>query len=730
MRIAPLLLLALAFPAQAKGLDFFRLGVPKDLVPGVALIQLDVDAHSLITNGAPLKALAEQAHVDVTLIRPIALGWALVEVRRPGDDAIPTEAATLDLIARLAPHVKAAGPDKWMRALRVPNDPGLAQMWHFDIIHAQQAWDVTQGLSSQRIGIVDTGLVRSHEDVGNRAAGGFDFISNAQTANDGDGRDADFNDAGDACNGPASFHGTHVAGTIGATADNGVGVVGLNWNAGLVIARALGVCGGDLVDIGEAAVWLAGGHVDNVPDNTANKVSVMNLSLGSDGGCSGFEQQAVDFVNSQGTLFVAAAGNSGGAVGSPANCNGAVAVAAHGPQRELASYSSFGSEVAIVAPGGDEEQFGQAGGVLSSIGPSGNTYAFEEGTSMATPHVTGAISLLQALNASLTRAQILDILQSSGAACSGCGTKKALVLDAALAAVPGGGGPPPPPPPPPPDSDDNFEENDSFDAAVGGLACNTSLDLVAAAADQDWFLLPTSPGESIDISISSQNGADLDLYALNAPDNNAIVAQSNGSTGNEQIHIDGDGTTLHVLIDPFVDTQNNVQNTGPYTIALACSGAAPPPPVDPPPPPGEDDALEPNNTQDDAAQLFCQQDVDLVADDDDFYAVDVRAGDTLSAQITSGIPLAVQILSPGGAVLGEGTDTQTAHAADLAPGTVFVKVSPTGAHGTYHLKAACSGGSIGGSAHPVAARGGCSSAGGAAFPIAICLVFLAKRRRR
>ena len=102
------------------------------------------------------------------------------------------------------------------------------------------------------------------------------------------------------------------------------------------------------------------------------------------------------------SAFCFAAGNSAGPVGSPANCNGAVAVGAHGPQHELASYSSFGNEIAIVAPGGDEEQFGQAGGVLSSVGPTGNGYAFEEGTSMATPHVTGAISLMQAVNGTLT----------------------------------------------------------------------------------------------------------------------------------------------------------------------------------------------------------------------------------------------------------------------------------------------------------------------------------------
>ncbi|HEY4220897.1 MAG TPA: S8 family serine peptidase, partial [Myxococcota bacterium] len=641
--------------ASAKTLDFFRRGVPDKLVAGVGLIQLkDVDAHHLVVDDSALKAVSARTGVDLELIRPVALGFALVEVRNHGDKLIPSEVDTLALLDRLARdvEVKAVSADKWMHALRTPNDPGFPQMWHLQLIGAEAAWDITTGLTSQRIGVVDTGIVRAHEDVGGRAVAGFDFISSAQSSNDGDGRDADFNDPGDACNGPSSFHGTHVAGTIGATADNGVGVVGLNWNAGLVIARALGVCGGDLTDIMEGSIWLSGGHIDNVPDNTGNKVSVINLSLGSDGACSSFEQQGVDFVNAQGVLFVVAAGNSGqqegqsNSVGSPANCSGSIAVGAHGPNRSLAFYSSFGPEVQIVAPGGDEENFGQAGGVLSSIGPQSNGYTFDEGTSMATPHVVGAISLMQALNPTLTRAQVLSILQSTGAACTGCQGRVALQLDAALAAVPAPTAPPPPPPPP---TDDSFEDNDSFDAAVPGLACNSTQDLIALPQDQDWFLFPSSPGESIDIAIASTNGADLDLYALTSDDQSGIIATSNSDTGNEQIHIDGDGTTYHVLVDPYVDTTNNIANTGPYTMTITCSGAAPPPP-----PAGEgegegavggegegegpvggvDDSSEPNNSADQATPIFCDQDLDLVARDDDFFTLEVRNGDTLSADIT------------------------------------------------------------------------------------------------
>src|SRR5581483_6962281 len=99
-------------------------------------------------------------------------------------------------------------------------------------------------------------------------------VSDPSASNDGDGRDDDYDDPGDACgNEPSSFHGTHVAGTIGATANNGKGVAGLNWNAGLVIARVLGRCGGSDVDIMEGSAWLAGAHIDGVPDVGADQVS-------------------------------------------------------------------------------------------------------------------------------------------------------------------------------------------------------------------------------------------------------------------------------------------------------------------------------------------------------------------------------------------------------------------------------------------------------------------------
>jgi serine protease len=730
---------ALSLSAQARVVDPFVHGVPHRLVPGVALLKLEgIRAEELLLSQQPKNAHAKNAlanlsartGVDVTLIRPVVLGWAFVDVRARASKVIPTEQQTLALIRTLAldEAVLAVSEDKWMRPLLTPNDPGFVAMWHFDVIGAQAAWDVTQGTSSQRIGIIDTGILRSHEDVGDRAIAGFDFISDPGQGNDGNGRDSEFNDAGDACGGPASFHGTHVAGTIGATADNGTGVVGMNWRAGLVIARALGACGGDLLDIGEAAVWLAGGAVDNVPAVGANKVSVMNLSLGSDDACSSFEQDVVSFVDGEGVVFVAASGNNGGAVGSPANCLGAVTVAAHRADRSLASYSSFGDAVEIVAPGGDLS-FQQEDGVLSTIGPSADLYAFQQGTSMAAPHVAGAISLIQAIDSTLTRNEIVSLLQETGAACAGCGSKKAMLIDAALQAI-GTSNPPPPPPPDP--EDDDFEENDSFDAAKNELGCGDDASLFSSFADQDWFIVETLPGQQIDIAISSSNGADLDLYALTDLSDDGVVAFSETETGEESIHIEADGTPLHILVQPFQTA------TGPYTMTIACvggegEGGAVPVEPDPigPDPSAVEDALEDNDTIDTASELFCDEEKVLTARDDDFFVVAVREGDTLGALVTSaGLALDVVILAPDGDVLAEGSDTELARTDQLAEGSYIVRVAPADddSFGVYRLRAACQAPQRAGG-NP-SAQGGCASPGSSAPPVATALVILLTLRCR
>jgi len=344
-----------------------------------------------------------------------------------------SETEIKEIAARIAamPDVEYAEPDYILFPALTPNDPSFTQQWDlFETygINAPAAWDITTGSSSIRIAVIDTGIT-DHADLAGRWVGGYDFISDDLIANDGDARDGNPHDAGDwitsaeassgyffLCSvGNSSWHGTHVAGTIGAVANNSKGVTGINWNSPIVPVRVLGKCGGYMSDISDGMLWAAGISVAGVPDNP-NPAKVLNLSLGGSGSCGTTLQNAIDTINAAGSIVVVAAGNSALNLNTnnyqPANCNGVITVAATGSGGSRASYSNYGTTVEISAPGNS---------VYSTINtgtttPVSDTYAYYSGTSMATPHVAGVISLMLSLNPSLTYPDVLQILQNTATA--------------------------------------------------------------------------------------------------------------------------------------------------------------------------------------------------------------------------------------------------------------------------------------------------------------------------
>ena len=316
------------------------------------------------------------------------------------------------------PAVEFAEPDLWMVPLATPNDSYYAQQWDLyesvGGINAPAAWDRTTGSAAITIAVLDTGLL-PHADLNGRKVAGYDFITDLAIANDGDARDSDPSDPGDwGCNGSySSWHGTHVAGTIGAAANNGQGIAGINWVSGIQPIRVLGRCGGYTSDIIDGMRWAAGIPIAGVPANPT-PARVLNLSLGGSGGCGTSYQNAVNDVVARGTVVVVAAGNSGidASNATPASCNGVIAVGATTRSGGRASYSNFGSQVAISAPGSS---------ILSTVNtsttvPAADAYTFYSGTSMAAPHVAGVVSLMLSLNPALTPAQIKTMLQSSARA--------------------------------------------------------------------------------------------------------------------------------------------------------------------------------------------------------------------------------------------------------------------------------------------------------------------------
>ncbi|TFW28244.1 S8 family peptidase [Massilia horti] len=371
-------------------------------------------------------------------VRTTALGAHVLKLDRAMNTGEVAKVAA-ELAAR-DPMVECAEPDRIMTRLTTPNDPLYTSQWdYFEAAGGMRlplAWDKSTG-AGVNVAVIDTGY-RPHADLAGQILPGYDFIANTAFAADGDGRDSDAKDPGDsviagqcgvgipAQDEPSSWHGTHVAGTIAAKTNNGVGVAGVAFGAKIVPARVLGKCGGYTSDIADAIVWASGGAVSGVPAN-ANKARVLNLSLGSTGTCDLTTQNAINSARSRGAVVVVAAGNSNmdASTDSPANCKGVIAVAAVGRNGGKASYSNYGSVVDVAAPGGDTDA-----GIVSTLNagtttPGADSYGSYIGTSMATPHVAGVVALMLSKNPKLTPDEVEAKLKSTArrfpSPCAGCG---------------------------------------------------------------------------------------------------------------------------------------------------------------------------------------------------------------------------------------------------------------------------------------------------------------------
>ncbi|MGD8910578.1 MAG: S8 family peptidase [Chromatiales bacterium] len=328
------------------------------------------------------------------------------------------------------PNVEYAEPDTRAYHFFTPSDSRYNEQWNFieDTvgIGMPEAWDSTQG-EGVVVAMIDTGYLEHADLVDNLLLPGYDFMSDISMSNDGDGRDADAADPGDfspECDIPQStWHGTHTAGTVAAVTDNGTGVTGIAFKAKVLPVRVLGKCGGYMSEIADGLLWAAGGSISGVPENE-NPAQVINVSLGGDASsCSQTMQSAVDQARQLGATIVVAAGNfSEDASGiEPANCYGVITVAASNKSGAFASYSNFGDVVDISAPGVDVLSTHNTG----TISPGRDSYYSWEGTSMATPHVSGVAALLYSLKPDITPDEVEQILEDTAtpftSSCRGCG---------------------------------------------------------------------------------------------------------------------------------------------------------------------------------------------------------------------------------------------------------------------------------------------------------------------
>ncbi len=309
-------------------------------------------------------------------------------------------------------------------------------LWGSNGVNASTAWSISTGSPSVVVAVLDTGITK-HPDLDANVVAGYDFVSSARAAGDGNGWDSDPSDPGDARGSQSSsWHGTHVAGLIAASS-NSIGVVGVAPNVKIQPVRVLGSEGGSTSDLIAGLRWAAGLSVPGVPVNPT-PAKVINISMGTDtptpcrlpGQTLGATEEALAAVKAAGVTTITAAGNFNmpAAYSYPGNCYPTINVGATNFSGDRAVYSNYSVldpesgefiGVDVSAPGGDSSDAmgtpeGTNGRILSTIN-SGKTipetadYGFQEGTSMSAPVVAGVVALLYSVRPTLNFEQVWTV---------------------------------------------------------------------------------------------------------------------------------------------------------------------------------------------------------------------------------------------------------------------------------------------------------------------------------
>lgn len=340
-------------------------------------------------------------------------GQNIVVIKRP---VFEIQSNAVKMLAQ-HPNVDIVEPNYIYRINKMPNDPMLGQLWGMINtgqpdsqrregiagidIGAQQAWDITTGSKDVIVAVIDTGVNYNHPDLKDN------MWTNAAELNGEAGVDDDGNGIIDDIHG-ASFvtaakptgdplddhgHGSHCSGTIGATGDDGKGIVGVAWNVRIMGVKFLSANGSGSLD----------GALKAIDYATSHGAKILSNSWGG-GGYSETLKQAIERSNSAGTLFVAAAGNESNNNDSnptyPATYDvpNILSVAAIDNRGQIASFSNYGkTKVHVGAPGVN---------ILSST--KGDKYDSWSGTSMATPHVSGMAVLLASAEPALSGVEMKE----------------------------------------------------------------------------------------------------------------------------------------------------------------------------------------------------------------------------------------------------------------------------------------------------------------------------------
>ncbi len=379
---------------QARRAEMGPLNVPETDVVGLDQLLVEIGASDL---EPVLKDVAEGMGQDVDSLSAQSEQVGQLFSIKFSPDKDPTEVA--NMLAQ-DPSVEFAEPNYiagivgqpgYIPAPFDPDDQYFRFQWHMQSIQMPVAWDMATG-EGVIVAVVDTGIDFNAPDLATtKRLAGYDFVNNDNDPTDD------------------QSHGTHVAGTIAQSTNNGVGVAGVAYDAQLLPVKVLGSNGN--------------GSYENIIKGITYAVNqgakVINMSLAGRQGSQGL-LEAVQFAHSRGVVVVAAAGNSNGSVEYPAAYDDfVIAVGATRFDNTRARYSNHGPQIDLVAPGGDVDidQNGDtyADGILQQTfkSPGNYTYLFFEGTSMASPHVAGLSALILSRKPDASPAEVESIMTQS-----------------------------------------------------------------------------------------------------------------------------------------------------------------------------------------------------------------------------------------------------------------------------------------------------------------------------